>query len=278
MEKQNDIETINALEMDDEAILAEIEGLSFSLNNEVRKRPLSGVKIKAHVRMKDLPEEARPLEKMMRHGIESLSDTELLAILIGSGTGDRNALDVARNLQGYFNIESDVNHSLMGAEPEELMRISGIGQVKACTILAGIEYGRRLATTKARLSASINHPGSIAALFNERLKSEKKEIFMICLLNTKNQIFAEYRITEGILNASLVHPREVFSPAIRRNANAIICIHNHPSGDPSPSKEDFEVTRRLVESGKLLGIPVLDHIIIGWDDYYSFKAHNMMER
>ena len=278
MEQVHNKKTINALEMDEEAILAHIEGEPVQKDGRPSKRSLSNLKVRSHVRIKDLPQEARPLEKMLWHGVDALSDTELLALLIGSGTGDRNALDVARNLQAYFNMESDMSDSLLGAQPEELMRLSGIGQVKACTILAGIEYGRRLATSKARLSASINHPETIAKLFSERLKNEKKEIFMSALLNTKNQIFAEYRITEGILNASLVHPREVFNPAIRRNANAIICIHNHPSGDPSPSREDFEVTRRLVESGKLIGIPVLDHIIIGWDDYYSFKAHNMIER
>lgn len=220
--------------------------------------------------IKDFSPEEKPREKLKNLGLHAVENVELMAILLGSGTKGENVLQLADKVLDM------IKHELFFQEIslEDLMEIKGIGLSKASTILAGIELGRRLQLEDNRRSIQINNPQSIADYYYTKLRHEMKEHFCVLLLDTKNRIIAEEKISEGSLNASIVHPREVFKPAIRKSANSVILIHNHPSGDTEPSREDIEVTKRLVEAGEIIGISVLDHIIIGDHQYLSMKKES----
>lgn len=223
-------------------------------------------------RIKDLNEFDRPREKLMLEGRESLSDTELFAILIGSGTKSCSAIELANKVLVHIG-----NHeAIMDASLEEFMEIKGIGISKASRLVAGLELGKRLSRRKSIRNIKIGSPESVADIFMERYKYEEREHFSLLLLDTKNQIIGEVRISTGDLNRSIVNPREVFKIAVKRSANSIILIHNHPSGDTRPSKEDIAVTQRLIEGAKILGINILDHIIIGYNEYFSMKESNII--
>lgn len=230
-------------------------------------------KLRETYRMTDLPETERPREKLLTYGVKYLSNSELIAIIIRTGNKSESALDIGNKIVSMNNGNLDY---LMNIKVEELMEIKGIGLSKACQIIAGLELGKRIASAPKEDEIKVNRPEIIADLFMERMKYEKKEIFEILLLDTKNKIISIEQVSIGNLNSSIVHPREVFNPAIRRSAFSIILVHNHPSGDPSPSREDINITHRLMEAGDMLGIKVLDHIIIGYDNYYSLKQKNMM--
>jgi DNA repair protein RadC len=214
------------------------------------------------------PEEDRPREKLLERGPESLSDAELLAIIIrtGDSTSGKTALDYARLLITRFK----GLRGLASAAIADLCAFKGIGPAKAAAVKAIMEICRRYATEKVSQGAIFSRSAEVFAHFHQRLHDMRKECFFILLLDAKNRIIREERISEGTLTSALVHPREAFTPAIRESAASLIVVHNHPSGDPTPSREDEEITMRLVEGGKLLGIGVLDHIIIGQGHYYSF--------
>jgi DNA repair protein RadC len=226
--------------------------------------------------IKTWPAGDRPREKLVEQGPEALSDAELLAIIIrtGDGTSGRTALDHARQLITTFKNF----RGLASAAIAELRALKGIGPAKAAAVKAAMEICRRYATERVSQGTAFTRSADVFAHFHQRLRDKKKECFFILLLDSKNRVIKEERISEGTLTSALVHPREAFTPAIRESAASLIVLHNHPSGDPTPSREDEEITRRLVEGGKLLGIGVLDHIIIGQGSYYSFADQGGMER
>jgi DNA repair protein RadC len=223
--------------------------------------------------MKELPPEDRPREKLIKKGAAALTDSELLAILIGSGTPEKSALDIARDLTADNGI---LNNIAIVHDVKELAKTKGLGRAKASIIIAALELGRRIASAEPLLRDSITSPEDGVALLMPRLRYEAKEHFLVVLLNSKNKVLEIKQISEGSLNSSVVHPREVFAPAVLHHAAAILTAHNHPSGDPTPSKEDKDLTNTLVQAGKYMGIPVLDHIIIGDARYFSFKEHSYL--
>ncbi|HEX9948542.1 MAG TPA: DNA repair protein RadC [Thermodesulfobacteriota bacterium] len=218
--------------------------------------------------IKEWPKADRPREKLLEQGPDALSDAELLAIVLrtGDGSSGRTALDHARQLIKRF----ETFRNLASVASAELLDIKGIGPAKAATVQAVMEICRRYATERFSQGKAFSRSADVFAHFHQRLKDRKKECFFILLLDSKNRAIREERVSEGTLTSSLVHPREAFAPAIRESAASLILVHNHPSGDPCPSREDEDITRRLVEGGRVLGINVLDHIIIGQGSYYSF--------
>ncbi|WP_100065091.1 RadC family protein [Miniphocaeibacter massiliensis] len=230
-------------------------------------------KIEYYARIKDLDLEDRPREKMILYGIDSLSDEELLAIIIGTGTKKHNAVELSKSI--LLKIKSQANH--MDISTDELMEIKGVGLSKSCRILASLELGRRLNIRKNIQEYKINSPTSVANIFRYELEHKLEEYFYILLLDTKNKIISKEFISKGTLNESLVHPREVFKPAIKKSANSIILVHNHPSGDIEPSREDLLITERLLQAGDIIGIKVLDHLIIGDGQFLSFKEKKLFK-
>ena len=218
------------------------------------------------IMIKDLPTEERPREKLLSKGAYALSISELLAILLRTGIRNRSAMRVAEDIIAKYRLSG-----LGGVSARELSKIDGVGLVKAVTITAGIELGKRLATKPTGESAVISTSKDAAYLIMPRLRYESKECFLAIMLSSKNHVIAQVAISTGGLNFSLVQPRELFKEAIDYNAASIILAHNHPSGDPTPSKEDIDLTHNLVKAGKVMCIPIIDHIIIGDGKYVSLK-------
>ena len=200
--------------------------------------------------MKLLPADDRPREKLIEHGPDILSNSELLAILIRTGTPQRSALDIARELTG---------------------------PAKAATILAAVELGRRVAGAQPQKKIRFSSPEACVNFLMPRLRYEGNEKFVVMLLDSKNQLIKMQQVSEGSLNASVVHPREVFAPAVLHRAACVLAAHNHPSGDPAPSREDRRLTSALKETGIVMGIPLLDHIIIGDGRYFSFRENGYLD-
>lgn len=222
--------------------------------------------------LRDLPHEERPRERMMQYGASALSHAELLAILLRTGTKQESALHLAqRILTRAGGIRNVVDLSV-----EELMEVKGVGTAKAVQLKAGIEIGRRLARSRIVDTYTIRSPHDAADFLMEQLRYLTKEHFVCLFLNTKNHVIAQETLSMGSLNASIVHPREVFRAAIKCSSASIVCAHNHPSGDPTPSSEDIQITGRLVEAGRIVGIDVLDHIVIGDGEFVSLKEQGMM--
>lgn len=219
-----------------------------------------------------MPVELRPRERLCKDGPDSLSAAELLAIILRTGHQTGTAIDLAVQLLSRF---SGLK-GLLAANVEELSGVKGIGPAKAAQIKAALEIGRRVALAAAPDKPVIKSPGDVSTLMMEKIRHHDREYFIVLNLNTKNQVIAEDTVSIGSLNASLVHPRELFKNAIKRSAAALILVHNHPSGDPAPSREDIDVTRRVAEAGKLLGIEVLDHVVIGDLKYVSFKEKGLI--
>ncbi|KKB43404.1 RadC family protein [Bacillus thermotolerans] len=215
----------------------------------------------------DVPLEDRPRERLIASGASSLSNHELLAILLRNGTKDESVLQLAARLLTTFEGLS----LLKDASLEELTSVKGIGKAKAVQIMSALELGRRVNQLTFCNRYVIRSPEDGANYVMEEMRFLTQEHFVALYLNTKNQVLHKQTIFIGSLNASIVHPREVFKEALRRSAASLICIHNHPSGDPRPSQEDIEVTKRLAECGKILGIELLDHLIIGEKKYVSLK-------
>jgi DNA repair protein RadC len=217
--------------------------------------------------IRDYPKEERPRERFLQDGPQSLSNQELLALLLRTGSREESVLQLSGRLINSFK----GLRLLKEASVEELTVMKGIGEAKAIQILASVELGRRINKLNDQDRYVIRSPEDGANYCMEEMRFLSQEHFVCLYLNTKNQVLQKTTVFIGSLNASIVHPREVFKEAFRRSAASIICLHNHPSGDPSPSREDIEVTKRLVECGKIIGIEVLDHIIIGEHKYVSLK-------
>lgn len=219
------------------------------------------------IMIKDVPKEDRPRERLLKRGAAHLSNQELLAILLGSGTREEPVTALSHRVLMHFE-----GLKLLGdATIEELMAIKGIGSAKGVLLLSAIELGKRMHQYRPDDSYVIRSPEDGADYIMEEMRSLNQEHFVALFLNTKNQIIHRQTIFIGSLNASIVHPREVFREAVKRSAASIIVAHNHPSGDPSPSQEDIHVTRRLSESGKMIGIELLDHLVIGNRKFVSLK-------
>ncbi len=219
----------------------------------------------------DLPKDERPRERLVKFGEQALSAQELLQLILGRGVAGESVAVTAQKLLAQFGSLQ----KLAEASIEELSSIKGIGLAKAAQIKAAFEIGRRLSTqAPAYKSKELTDPEKVYRLIKSKLKDYHKEHFYIIALNSRNHSIAE--VSVGSLNASVVHPREVFAEAIKNKAASVIFTHNHPSGDPEPSEDDLEITKRLVESGKILGIEVIDHIIITKTGFISFKEKNLL--
>ena len=225
------------------------------------------------MRLNELPVWEKPREKLMREGCGKLSTTEIIAILLRTGTRQKSAMDLAGDI---LSLDGRGLRFLADCTPEELRKINGMGDAKACELIAAVELGRRVAAAQPEVHGRITCSKDIADLFMEQMRYFRKEHFFCLLINTKGDIIEKDEVSVGDLCSSVAGGREVFSNAIRRNAGSIALIHNHPSGDPTPSDQDIRTTRRLVGSGELLGIPVLDHIIIGDGHYISMKAEGLI--
>ncbi|MGM9988634.1 MAG: DNA repair protein RadC [Bacillaceae bacterium] len=217
--------------------------------------------------IRDFPQDERPRERLIQYGPESLSNHELLAILLRTGTKDESVLQLSNRILTHF----DGLRLLRDATIEEMTELKGIGKTKAVQLMAAFELGRRMNRLKYEDRYTIRSPEDAANYMMEEMRFLTQEHFICLYLNSKNQVIHRQTIFIGSLNASIVHPRETFREAFRRSAASIICLHNHPSGSPEPSREDIEVTKRLVECGKIIGIEVLDHLIIGEHKYVSLK-------
>ncbi|MGE5396734.1 MAG: RadC family protein [Chitinophagales bacterium] len=224
-----------------------------------------------HTTIKEMPEDMRPREKMLKQGEQFLNDDELLAILLGSGTSSLSATELAHQLI----VQNRDIRFIKKMSLAELQDVKGIGPAKATRLKAATELGRRI-NLDFDPTPQISSPEDVKNLVMEEMRFYDKEHFRCLYLNRKNRVLALETISVGGLASSPVHPREVFKSAIKMSAASLILIHNHPSGDPTPSSEDIDITRRLLESGKILGIEVLDHIIIGDGNYVSLKNRNII--
>ena len=207
--------------------------------------------------IKEISIEQRPRERLRRNGADKLSDAELLALLIQYGSKGESAVDLSNRLISTFEIDKLNSLSL-----QELMKIKGIGLAKASKLIAAFELSKRVSSGKI-CEKIVKNPSDIAQHYMEKLKDLKKEHFIAVFLDSKNKVIKDEVISIGTLNSSLVHPREVFKEAIKNSANSIILVHNHPSGSVEPSDEDYRVNKVLVETGNLVGIKVLDHLVVG---------------
>ena len=217
--------------------------------------------------VKELPLDDRPREKLLLRGAQSLSDAELVAILLRTGKKGKSVLEIAREL-----INNEGNLAMLATKTvDSLQKISGIGKDKAATLAAAFELSRRiLSQPKWLANKKITSPKDIAEIFIPILRDDNKEKFIVVCLNSTNKIIKHETISVGNLNSSIVHPREVFKVAIDNSSASIILIHNHPSGNPEPSNEDIRITKKIVETGKIMEIPVFDHLIIAGESYTSF--------
>jgi DNA repair protein RadC len=214
------------------------------------------------------PDEERPREKLLSQGAGALCPAELLAILLRTGSGGgRTAVDVARDL---WRAGGESWEGLLRLPTADIAAVKGMGQAKAAAILASLEISKRVGALPLRNGRPVADGGDVYRHFAGKLCRLEKETFHCLLMDSKNRVLREERISEGTLSESLVHPREAFRAAVREGAAGVIFVHNHPSGDPAPSREDVELTSRLMEAGKLLGIRFLDHVIVARSGYYSF--------
>ena len=222
------------------------------------------------MQIKKMPEAERPQEKMLYAGAGGLSNSELLALIIRTGTGDKSAVRLADEVISYAN---DNTGGLGSAEVKELTEIDGIGEAKACSIVAAMELSKRLISgQQGAVRIRIRDSRQVAEILMEEMMYEKREFFMTLNLNSKLQVESKSVISIGSLDSAPVHPREVFGPAVRRGAAAVVVAHNHPSGDPTPSPQDIDVTKRLIKASEILGIRLLDHVIVGNGCFTSMKS------
>ncbi len=217
--------------------------------------------------IKSIPADERPQEKLLKYGANSLSNSELIAVILRTGSKQDNAIVLAQRLlredgKGLKNISEGT--------PDKFRKHYGISDVKASQLMAVAELSKRISAFKYE-KIKISSPNDAAVVMMEEMRYYKKEYFKIILLDTKNNIIKVSEISIGSLNSSIVHPREVFQEAIVNSSSSIILVHNHPSGESEPSQEDISLTNRLVECGKIIGIKVIDHIIIGDGNFFSFK-------
>lgn len=224
------------------------------------------------LKIMDLPENERPRERLYMYGAKALSNSELLAVLLRTGSGKENIV----NLSSRLLTSSGGLNGLLNQSMEELQKFEGIGLAKAAQITALAELSKRFNSYKSGEKYVISKPYDAAKLLMSEMQSLDKEVLKVILLNTKNLVLKISEVSVGSLNSSIVHPREVFNEAILKHSASIIICHNHPSGDPTPSNEDISITKRLLEGGKLLGIELIDHIIIGHGVYVSLKEKGIL--
>lgn len=223
-----------------------------------------------HYMIKDMAAEERPYEKCEKYGVGSLTDVELLAAILRTGTKGMSALDLARCLlyQDRGQEKNEKTH-LQNWTKEELMKVQGIGKVKATQILCICELSKRMSQQNAKEELDFSRPETVAEYYMEDMRHRRQEYMKLVMLNTRSRLIGESELSKGTVNMSIVSPRELFIEALQKNAVYIILIHNHPSGDPSPSRDDILISLRVKEAGRLLGIELLDHIIIGDNCYVS---------
>ena len=226
------------------------------------------------MQIKEMPVSERPQEKMMYLGPSALSNSELLALVLRSGNKDKSAIQLAEDVLAYSANEIG---GLGRAEVNELIELDGIGEAKACSIVAGIELAKRISADRfTTVRRTVRDCTDVVDILMEEMVYEKREMLIALLLNVKGELESKEIISIGELAATNVHPREVFSPAIRKGAAGIIVAHNHPSGDPSPSEEDILATRRLMEASSIVGIKLVDHVIIGNGTYTSLRMEGII--
>ncbi|KKS44051.1 MAG: hypothetical protein UV05_C0013G0008 [candidate division CPR1 bacterium GW2011_GWA2_42_17] len=222
------------------------------------------------MKIKDLPKVDRPREKLIAKGAENLKDSELLAILLRTGKAGKNVIEIASQI-----LTKHSKKRLLQMTYQDLVKIGGIDSAKATTLLAAFELSKRaLEVNDTNLPTISDAKDAVAQLAD--LRDLKKEHFIALYLNARNQLVHKETISMGTLNANLVHPREVFEPALRHSAAGIMVAHNHPSGDPKPSEDDLEITKRLAEAGKMMGVELLDHVIIATNNHFSFKEEKLL--
>ena len=222
------------------------------------------------MKIKDLPKIERPREKLIAKGAENLKDSELLAILLRTGRAGKNVIEIASQI-----LTKHSKKRLLQMTYEDLLKIKGIDSAKATTLLAAFELSKRALEVNDTNLPTIITPKDVVAQLTD-LRHNKKEHFIALYLNARNQLVHKETISMGTLNANLVHPREVFEPALKHSAAGIMVAHNHPSGDPKPSEDDLEITKRLVEAGKMMGVELLDHVIIATNNHFSFKEEKLL--
>lgn len=224
--------------------------------------------------IKEWPEDERPREKLLKQGAVTLSEAELLALVIRTGDAGSgaSALDIGRALITRF---GDLR-ALAGASAAEICCVRGMGPAKAACIQAALELGSRFKTRRLVHNERYTSPEQVFEHYHFTYRDRRKEYFLVLLLDGKNRILKEVQVSEGSLNQSIVHPREVFHAAVRESAAGMILVHNHPTGDPTPSREDVSITQRLKEAGDMMGVKVLDHVIIGDGTFTSFVSEGLL--
>ena len=222
--------------------------------------------------VKDWPDKERPRERLIKNGAKTLTDAELLGIIMVKGLKGKNSIEIAKDLLS----ETRTLRRLDTLSFSEMSAIKGIGLAKYSQIKAALEIGKRLAQEKSPIKKKIHNAKDVADYYKPHMRDLKKEKFKLILLDAKNKIIKDVTISEGSLTESLVHPREVLNEIVRESAASVIFLHNHPSGESSPSKNDLEITKRLVDACKIIGVKVLDHIIIGDENYTSFTQEGLI--
>lgn len=226
--------------------------------------------MKSNCTMKEMYQDERPYEKCQRFGAENLTDTELLSVILRTGTKGENSLELAgRILHPDFGCQGIL--ALHGWTMEGLLKLRGIGRVKAVQLLCLAELAKRMARETAAEGLDFSSPEKIARYYMEDMRHRNREVLKLLLLNTRSRLIAESNVSVGTIDMALVSPRELFVEAFRKGASSMIMLHNHPSGDPEPSREDIRITKRIYEAGMLIGIELLDHIIIGDQCFVSLK-------
>lgn len=213
-----------------------------------------------------------PRERLHGHGPAALADAELVALLLGTGSSGRGVLQLAEDLLAAGGLRA-----LAAASSAELRRTPGVGAAKSASLLAAVELGRRLAAQRLREGDAIRSPEDVFRHFHSSLRDAPHERFLVLLLDGRHRVIREVLTSQGTLTSSLVHPREVFRPALREGAAALVAVHNHPSGDPTPSPEDRQVTLRLIQAGKLLGVPLLDHVVVAERGFASLREAGVFD-
>ena len=226
-----------------------------------------------YLKILDMPENERPKEKLLRYGAESLSNPELLAIILRTGTKGENVLSLSQRIISEFN---GLN-GILNASIKEMTEIKGVKESKASQMIAIAELFKRFNTYKSFIEFKrVTSPNDVASMLYGEMGTFNQEVLKLIILNTKNEIIKIKDVFKGSLNSSLIHPREIFNEAIRNSAASIIICHNHPSGDPTPCDEDIKVTIRLKECGEIIGIKLIDHIVIGRNIYVSLKEKGIL--
>jgi len=239
----------------------------------VKKRKKKEAEKKRTFTVHDLPPRERPRERLMREGAKALSREEVLAIIISRGTRGLSVLDIARDLLREYKTMA----AIADAPVEELVRVPGIGKAKACQIKAALELARRMdEPADDDAGRDLSSVEAVVKLMRPRVAGSKKECFYVLVVDARNRLVGREDVSQGSLDSTMAHPREVFDKAIRAHGAGIIVVHNHPSGDPQPSDDDIRLTRRLAEAGKVVGIPLKDHVIVTRSGHYSFRSRALL--